>query len=462
MTAEARMVKKDKSEADEKVTLSMKLQLYAPADVKRRVLDDLLVYRDAVRRAFSIATMAQAAGAKIETKTKKHRIAVDKETGEERQLDDKEKPEKGEKIKVVTAEYRHIVPDGKKSKRLLVELFDARNEKKGGKPYAWQNYELREYLAKELMPEFRTFVADAAIAAVNTKWMAKDPHLTKARNGYLVLNMARRLGMFNNIALPLRPQDGVKLEAHRVRLHWNHVLGPVEFKLGTLDPGNWGVWRAIVEGRYKFANIRLGGRGKDIMAYVSYHRPKDIVELDPDRAIAVSVLDDPERFLAAELQEGHSKLYDLLRKDSLNAQGLLDFLARNKAQHAKKTMALRGCGNRNGRRFRGEGNPVAHRRISAHGARLSQQRERVIRVWISGWSARLVSLAVRYRAGEVRVFDIPDKFFGHPFPWDQFKQMIKYKAEIHDIKVNFLTSAPADGAVESYEKEFRRRRKKRK
>jgi len=53
------------------------------------------------------------------------------------------------------------------------------------------------------------------------------------------------------------------------------------------------------------------------------------------------------------------------------------------------------------------------------------------------WTSMIVGDAVRCECGEICVHGLPDSFYGHQWPWDQFKHALQYKAEREGITVTY-------------------------
>lgn len=174
----------------------------------RHVVASIRRYRAIARHMFSVYTLAEAAGATIES----------------------------------TEAGVRVVPQSDKAKQLLAVLFD-----KNGKKHM---YQFREYVLHELYEGAASFVWDSVSSDVSRNWRHSDPEFPFVSRGWLVLQGARRHARFDRLGIgcPMataRPQ----IRDHEVEVHWDKNIGPVKFFLARLDAGRWEIYQALLLAR---------------------------------------------------------------------------------------------------------------------------------------------------------------------------------------------------------------------
>ncbi len=285
---------------------------------------------------------------------------------------------------------------------------------------------------KKLLPD--TWLADMADRATQTLvsvWKARDAELGGQRR-YWVMNGVRRVPMFTQANLGFRPRN-VKIDptGHRVTLQWCKELGPIEFHLGTIDPGSWAWWRRIVSGELKMGEVKLRlfrRKGKDcLQLMVPYERPvrKD-KSLSPSRSVEAAFDDsNPACFLRCKLVGGQRTLLDLIRHDELNAVAALDRIDQMSTRDERLKELKKACGSER----RGTGHHKASRYYNEKRKFLSAKRIEVVRTWNHTWTKQLVQVCQRNKAGKLVLTELSDTLFTRSWRWYEFQQQLASKLE---------------------------------
>jgi hypothetical protein len=372
-------------------TRSLKLDLIPPEEQRHVVLDSIRRYRAICRQCYAVLLLSQAAGAKVE-----------------------EHP-KGLRLK----------PDNDKSKQLL-----ALATGKEGKALA---YELRDYVLREQWPTVLSFVWDSIRRDVTTVWSSGDPEYPQAARGYLALQGARGVAQFQRrgIGFPLatgRP----KLNGHTVTLKWDHDVGAICFSVPRLDGGRYAVWRALrdKEEGWSIGTIYLSERDRLIFATVTYSRPPSLADVDPKRILRLAFGEEMESFLGLAGPHG-APTYD-----SISGAAALAWLQRSLRRRQDFEERRQAAGSPR--------QPWGNRRDYGLNTerlqRLTLLRQRRISDWNHAWTRRIVSRAVSWRCGTIRVGKEPEDFFGQPWNWTGFFQDLEYKSCERGILVDYEDS----------------------
>jgi hypothetical protein len=391
------------------------------ARAKRRTLVNAIkTYRQTCRKGAAVLFLGEVAGAEIvekngdvqvTPKTHPHETLKNKKTGE---------PMK--------------VPD---SKSLLEMAF--------GKDGAYHAYSMRDYLKQEL-GNLRSDAADCARDDIVKAWQSGDPEFPKATRGWLCLNFARRVALFNGIGLPVRAKS-MKLNDHGLSI--SLTAGEwMDVKLGKMDGSRYGIWKNIVTGKWKVGDpVRVGiDRDGELIVHMTYRRPPErAADLSPDRVLEVAFTNDREAFIQFKIRTGHETIIDDLRRDWLNALPALDFVDRLSKQTDKMLVMLKGCGSR-GERKRGAGNKAAHEAVSRRSENISRTRTNGCRTWNHTWAHRVVAVAARWNCGKIEVYDLPATLFERSWQWYDFEQKLKYKADEKGMTLK-VAKSPTSGEV---------------
>lgn len=374
-------------------------------ELHKKVRTSITGVRLAARQVYAVLFAAQAAGATIEM------------TEDGPQC----KPHNDRAKAILTA----LFTPGEAAAHEIIQLHKAGDAKQvavfptlGKAPV----YEARKYVLDCLLPTVRSFVWDELRQQVWSRWTARDPEFPRASRGWLSLQNARGLAAFRGLGigfpkLTARPV----LAAHRLTLAWDRDIGPVEFRLGDLDPGRWAVWRKLVSGEWDHGTIQLNEWDGKLRAYVSYHAPIKREDLDATRTLDVLVQGETMRFTGPEA-------------------GLVDEISLVEA----RDWALRVLRQREAweRRRAAVGSPVREwgqrrrfRAIAEHQRRVTRTRENGAHSRNHAWAKRAVARAVSWRCGVVSVAGLPEDLCGHPWQWYHFTQVLRYKLEAAGGKV---------------------------
>jgi hypothetical protein len=354
-----------RDEATEENPRMLKVELWLKDKEQRdQVRQSLKLYRGALRHAFAVYTLAQAAGAELVSDEKKGvRLSASKD----------------------------------KTKAILELLFD----KKG----AYPAYEMRDYILKELLPGFRSFVWDGLRRTLMERWSAKDPRRGNVGRGWLVLQGAGEVGRFQRVGISFPVKTArPKLSGHELELMWSEDVGRVKFNLGKLDGGRYKVWKHVRDGEWRLGSIILSEGKNGFYALVPYYKPVQDVPLDPKRVLEVAYTGEPGRMFSARLRSGARTLVDEIRHDELSALGALDALDQINGAQARLKGRRRACGNK---RRRGSGHHKGARSLDDKIAGITRKRENVTRQYNKLWASRIGKFAEQHRAGTVILFDMP-------------------------------------------------------
>ena len=305
------------------------------------------------------------------------------------------------------------------------------------------------HYVRRIAPDLKAELASQVNRIVLSTWKAKDAKF-KATRRFLAVNGARNCPRFNGRGIPIKHDKSSKAsftiaeKGHRLSLSWSRELGPVEFRLGDVDPSNWAHWRKIVSGDLEAHTPTLNlqkKKGKDILVlYLSYEAETKEARLDDNRVFEAAFNeDDPSTFFVCKLVEGHKNITDLKLHYELNAVAALDKIDTISTKKNEKQDLKKACGSMRAR-DRGEGHGGAARAYSQSIGRLSIKRNKVVKDWNHKWTRQFVRMAIRHRCKTLKIMDIPSTMFGRPWQWDGFKQILDYKCKEVGINLELGTS----------------------
>lgn len=394
----------------ESVTRSLTVDVFAPDEQRQSVLNDIRRYRACCRQCYAVLLLSQTAGGRIEEQDESLRVVPDSNRA---------------KVVALAALQRADLERGERVKG-EGQAFSVR----GGTALA---YELREYVLRELWPDVLSFVWDSIRRDVTTVWTSKDPEHTRANRGWLALQGARGLAQFNyrGIGFP-RATGRPKLDGHALRLKWSHERGEVEFSLPKLDGGRYHVWRSLRDGDEGWAlgTLWLNEREGRLRATISYSRPACAANVETGRVCRVSIREPGEQFIAIAGPDGAATY------DTISGVEAVDWLRQMTARKVELERRKAACGNPR--------RPWGHRRgwLAAQDvlSRLTLQRERGVADRNHAWSRRVVTRALSWRCGTIRVEGMPgtSELSGYPWKWQQWKEFLAYKAGEPGIEVEYV------------------------
>ena len=390
---------------DSTVTRSLTIDLFA--DGRQAILNSIRRYRAGCRELYAALLLGQIAGAEI----------------------------------LATDDSIHLKPSSDAAKLALAAAVGAARITKGekvrgqGQEYSVRvgsglAYELRAWWFEQLYPDSLSFVWDSARRDVTVVWKAGDPEHPQASRGWLAMQGARGVAQFQRrgIGFPVataRP----KLAAHMLTLKWDKVIGEIDFRIGTLDPGRWRVWKSLYEGagHWKLGTVFLNERDGQLRATLSYSYPALAAAVDPARELCATFGAAAETFLMLSGPDGGEPV-------TLSAEGALgglnEVLARKIRMEARKA----SCGNPN--------RPWGDRPLYRHQQELlsetTRHRAALETDWNHAWTRRIVDRARSLCCGRLVLAPLPADLFGHPWAWSSFMEKVLYKAQEAGIVVVVL------------------------
>lgn len=360
----------------QKYARSVTLDIFCDQELRQTVLNSIRRYRAACRQLFAVLGCAQAAGGAI--------LATDEDVS--------------------------IRPDSAQAQTIMRQVFHLPDDA----PAKALGYPCRRWFLDELYPAALSFVWDSARRQVVTRWQAKDPEFTRASRGWLVLQGARGVAEFRGVGIEL-PQATARprLERKQVVLKWDRNMGPVEFKLGSMDPGRWFTWSNIVSGVWPPGTVTLNERDGRLRLTVSYERPHQQADMDPSRSLTLQIEND--HFVVTG-PDGE-----------LDTIGLADALAMLE-RLSKQRQLWEGRKECAGSPRRPWGDKKAWRATVEHLSRVTLNRERFVNDRNHAWTRRIATRATSWRCGVVRV-PAWDGLGSYPWNWSQFQSFLRYKLE---------------------------------
>ncbi len=394
------------------------------AEWRQRVLNSIRAYRAALRHAFGVFVEAQDAGAQLEWTE--------------------------DTVRVRPNNHAARVIAGLATGQATIARTEPEGERVRGQgdTYTVQLgrgavYELRAELGRQL-PTVLSFVLDSARRDLQSAWTARDPEFPQTTRGWLTLQGARGCARFQNRGIGCPVVNGrPKLNGRTLILKWDREIGEVPFALSDMDGGRWHVWRSLADGDdgWKLGTIYLSERDGQLFVILTHTRPASAADVQPDRPLTVTVLpDDPETLLQCSGPDGGSFAPTA---DVIGSAAVRAMLAEHAARRAELERRRGDCGSPR--------RPWGHRKGWADNQRVLDRhtliRERVVQDYNHAWSRRLVSRAVSWRCGVIRVGPLPQRSFNggpaigsignHPWNWHQFRQCLTYKAAERGIVVVF-------------------------
>ncbi len=338
-----------------------------------------------------------------------------------------------------------VKPNFEKARLLSEQLF----EKVGKRPL----YEMRDWInaiapqmVDEKAPDGSTklrwlaFVGDGLRDFVFQRWKAGDPEFPKASRGWLTLQGSRGLGQFNNAAisfpqLTARP----KFEGHVITLKWDHQIGPIDFKLPSLDGGRYVIWRAVREGEWSPGTVLLSERDGQLRVTISYKRPTEDKKLSPARVMEVRFSDEIESLIRLVGPDGAASYFPISAAEV--AGWLRAKLKQRQVYEARKEST--GAGHQPW------GHKKARKSIQEKISHLTTARLNGAKTWNHLWSKRIVTTAAKWDCGVIKVVDLPSRLMARdenlPWDWSGLNTSIKYKAEFNKIQFEEFTTPKEKG-----------------
>jgi len=314
-----------------------------------------------------------------------------------------------------TEESLRVKPVNDRAKAILEAVFD----KTGKAPV----YAARQYVLDHLLPSCFSFVWDQLRADVWTKWKARDPQFPTAGSGYLALQGVRRLAVFSRLGIGFPVKTArPKLAEHRLTLKWDRALGPIELRIGTLDPGRWTIWKRLVDGEWPIGTIRLTERDGKLSAIVTYKRPCRAATADADVILSARLSDDGQRIV---LTGNH-------QSDSIDLTEARDWLRRLAGQRA----AWEGRKASMGAPYQPWGMRRQWRGIQGHLRRVTACRANGQRSRNHAWARRIITRAEHWGCGTVAIAP-PEtsELCGQPWSWPELIAAATYKGRLGGIAV---------------------------
>jgi transposase len=368
----------------ETVKRSTKFEVFVTEKYKD-IIGSIRLYRALCRKAFTACAMAEMAGASISVKD-----------------DD-----------------LVVSPNGEASKNILKEAFG-----KDGKSHL---YQLRTWIKSEEAPSLMSFVWDSLRKDVSSLWLARDPKI-KATRGWLVLQGARGMALFQRRGIAFPSQQNPKLNQHNLTLKWDSVIGPVEFSLKKLDGGRYHVWKGLRDSLpdWKLNTLYLSEFNGKIFVTISYDCPIIKKDLDKSNVMEVVFSEDKENFIT---MKGPSN-FDGELISAEEAMGILEQIKIRHDRWEKRRIAI-------GNPRRTWGSKKIWRATQEVVTKNSEHRTAVVQTRNHLWTRRIVDTAIRWNCGTIAIEKMPEGLFGEPWQWAQFKTFLKYKAE--EIGVEFVS-----------------------
>ncbi len=388
--------------SNEKITRSVSIDVWLPEAHKekyKQIIESIRHYRGVARHTYGILFAAHAAGADFK-------------------YDEK----------------FSLRPNNERCKQLLALALDKMKE--GGELYKAPVYEVREYILKNLAPNWKPFVFDSLRQDVYSRWKAPDTEFPKAQRGYLSLQGARGVAKFQRIGIGF-PQLTAKprLEGHSIFLDWDREIGEIEFKFEKLDSHRFWVWRQITENpAWSAGTVFLKEIDGVLNIGISYDRPAVISDADPGRVLKVTFSDQIDSLIRMSGPDGEAS-YDSISVAA--ALGGIDEL-RKLREYYEKRKSSTGAKNK----------PWGVRNAFVDVAKtlnnVTVRRERQCKDWSHRWTKRIIDNAKRWRCKTVEIHDLPkEEMLKRPWGWHQFKLFAEYKTKEIGCNLVFLSAQHA-------------------
>jgi hypothetical protein len=369
------------------VTRSTKFELITPDDKYKTIIGSIRLYRELCRKAFGICAMAEMAGAVISAK--------------------KEEP--------------ILNPVSDAARVILSTAFNS--FKDDGSLYKSHLYQLRDFILKNETggkASWMSFVWDSLRTDVSTAWRSKDPSI-KATKGWLVLQGIRSISSFQRRGIGFPALTGsLDIHQHKLSLKWDHSIGEVEFGIKKLDGGRYHVWKGLRDGLpgWKAGTTYLSEHGGKIFVIMTYTAPARVRELEKDRVLDVVFTEDKGNFITM-------KGPDSFDGDFISAEEVIGILEQIKIRHDRWASRREAVGNPR----RKWGSKKLWNATQNVVGRNTDHRTNVVKTRNHLWTRRIIEDAIRWNCGSLKMSDVPETMFGEPWPWSQFNDFLKYKAE---------------------------------
>ena len=350
----------------------------ADRDLHRKIVDSIRLYRAVCRQAFSVCAMAEISGATIEY------------------------DEKGIRVK----------SNSEAASRVLADTFG-----KEGKAHL---YQLRDFVRTDLAPTWLSYVWDSLRADVSSRWRAKDPEITKATKGFLVLQGARALNRFMRIGIGMPHLTAhPKIEKHEVTVKWDHIIGPVIFRFGKLDGGRYHILKGIRDNLpgWKLGTIYLNEHEGKLRLTMSYECPDLEKSVDPVNVMEITFTDVPSQYITVK---GPGNLEgDYVSAEE--AMGLLQQLNIKRERWEGRRTAVGNPRKAWGSKTMWDATQKVISNVTEHRSNAVKTRNHL-------WTRRIIEDAKRWQCGTIVVNNMPERaMFGEPWNWSQFQQFLDYK-----------------------------------
>lgn len=351
---------------------SIKLDIIAPADMRQKIIMSIRHYRTVCRQVYSACAMAKMASAAVQF------------TGDTITV----KPLPNSETELLTAVF------GRNPQRTLTK--------------------------NDMLPTALSFVWDSARRDVQSRWAARDPEFVKATRGWLTLNGARDFARFNRIGIgcPVATANP-KFEEHKLRLKWDHELGEIEFTVPRLDSGRYYIYKCIRDNApgWKCGTVYLNERDGRVFLSLSFDRPVDQTDLEPERKLTVEFTDSIESFIKIAGPDGAQS------HDAISAAEAVAWLNELKTIRGKYETRRAAAGNP----LKPWGSSDQWRGVQSRLSKNTERRSNGVQTRNHLWTRRITERAAAWRCGVVCVVGIPENLFGHPWQWYQFAQFLTYK-----------------------------------
>jgi hypothetical protein len=272
-------------------------------------------------------------------------------------------------------------------------------------------------------------IASSVQRVVEKRWTSKDAFIPKCRRNWLALNYDRKFPMFKFQGLPLRAAL-VNCRDYEIELTWRKDL-PIVFKLGELDPVRRSLWHKIKKDGWN--TCVLNERDGQLRISVCYEVERTIEKLETKRVLEVSTGDNPDKFFALRIVEGHKTLVDDLFVEYKNVSAIVAWLNKLSVQQDKLKAELTGCG-LNNRVFKA----IQERRDN-----VTKVRDNGVKNWNHVWSKAIVREALRRNCGQVRVH-VPSSLFKREWQWSDLEFKLKYKTDQLGIGLEVVREKSAE------------------
>lgn len=384
------------------------VDLFVPGEEKKlrdavfnKIRNDLKLYQNACRQICAALYTVEAAGAVVKYNEIKNSVTI------------KSSKEGAQKI--------------------FENIFEA-----GGKAYG---YPMRDWI-KSKLPGWRSDYADFLRLAVISTWRSKDPEFNNASRGWLALNFSRNIGRFNRFGIPARPVN-VDIDGHDVTLEYR--LGdPLKLKFCTMDPSRWHTLKKVATGEWPSGTVyfKLNDKGLPILLISYYRPPERPADLNPERVLEVATTSESERFFVFSIREGRKNLVDDMRNYAIGVDAAVHFLDELGARKDAVKSCKEDCGNFRERK-KGEGHRKGYQDYNTSLGRLTKTRTNATRTWNHTWAKRVITIAQRWRCGEVVFFSPGTKagLLARSWPWSDFTAKLQYRCDERGIKLAVTSGA---------------------